>query len=307
MIKSTRMMRTTALSLLMLIAFSVALPVLNSSAHSSRHMARHWRYRRHSRAWWRRHRAMLRRRRAALARQMSARRTATALSAMRNHDEGAVRPAALPQASTVNVSNVVRAIETRRATKRVQARLASAASAQPAMTGSVRGRWNLNLPSGWTGRAQGAGGAMTFRVVASDGRAVGQAAITPLGYGSTANDVVSGKPRNRTLGGTPLAQLRSSVIDRMMNSGGWVINDFDREVAGRRVYVVVAQTPQSEDGRTPQQNWLFYFTVLDGRIYSFESAANADYSEQMAADVERIIASITAGAGTATSGEPTRR
>ena len=305
MIKSTRMMRTTALALLMLIAFSVALPVLNSSAHNSRHATgRHGKYfRRHSRAWWRRHRAMLRRRRASLALQTTARRRASALSAMRNHDEGV-----LPQVSSTTPSNTVRAIEERRTTKRMQARMANAAAAsQPVTNSSVRGRWNLNLPSGWSARAQGVNGAMSFRVVSSDGRPVGQAALTPLAFISNTNDVVSGKPRNRTLGGVSLPQLRSTVIDRMVNAGGWVVNDFDREIGNQRVYIVVAQTPASEDGRTPPQNWVFYFTVLNGRIYSFQTAANTDYSERVAADVERIIASLTAGAGAAAAAEPPRR
>ena len=171
MIKSTRLMRTTALSLLMLIAFSVALPVINSSAHNGRNSAHHGRkYRRHSRAWWRRHRAMLRRRRQALA----ARKASAALLAMRNHDDGT--PLAPPAAS-----NTIQMIEERRAVKRVQARVANpAALSQPASAGALReprGRWNMALPGGWSGRAQGANGAMTFRVVASDGRLAGQAHV----------------------------------------------------------------------------------------------------------------------------------
>ncbi|HMF56819.1 MAG TPA: hypothetical protein VK619_10790 [Pyrinomonadaceae bacterium] len=305
MIKSTRLMRTMALSLLMMIAFSVSLPVLNSSAHSNRRAASNHgkRFRRHSRSWWRRHRAMLRRRRSTLASQTATRRRASTLSAMRNHDEGA-----LPQVSPPAIANAVRMIEDRRASKRAQARMSNSASAsQPAMSGTVRGRWNMVLPGGWTGRAQGANGAMSFRMIASDGRPEGQGALTPLALSSTSNDVISGKPRNRTLGGVSLPQLRSTVIDRMINAGGWVVNDVDREIGGHRVYIVFAQTPASEDGRTPQQNLVFYFTVLDGRIYSFETAANTEFAERVAADVERIITSITAGAGTAAAAEPPRR
>ena len=62
------MLRTITLSLLMLVSVVVMLPFTSSTAHgirqsSASHQQR--RYRRHSRAWWRRHRARMRLRRAA--------------------------------------------------------------------------------------------------------------------------------------------------------------------------------------------------------------------------------------------------
>src|SRR2546430_13301653 len=62
------MVRTVTLSLLMLVSVVVMLPFASSTAHgirqsSAAHQQR--RYRRHSRAWWRRHRARMRLRRAA--------------------------------------------------------------------------------------------------------------------------------------------------------------------------------------------------------------------------------------------------
>src|SRR2546423_13612875 len=63
------MLRTITLSLLMLISVVVMLPFASSTAHgirqSSAAQQQHRQYRRHSRAWWRRHRARLRLRRAA--------------------------------------------------------------------------------------------------------------------------------------------------------------------------------------------------------------------------------------------------
>src|SRR6266545_889580 len=65
------MLRTITLSLLMLISIGVMLPFASSTAHGIRQSSaaqQHRRYRRHSRAWWRRHRARVRLRRlAALA------------------------------------------------------------------------------------------------------------------------------------------------------------------------------------------------------------------------------------------------
>jgi hypothetical protein len=48
------------------------------------------------------------------------------------------------------------------------------------------------------------------------------------------------------------------VIDKMVSSGGWVVNDFVREVNGARVFVVTARTPK--DALTPEKAWTFYFT-----------------------------------------------
>src|SRR4029434_1845838 len=60
------MLRTFTLSLLMLISLLVMLPFASSTAHGLRSASQQQhRYRRHSRAWWRRHRARIRLRRAA--------------------------------------------------------------------------------------------------------------------------------------------------------------------------------------------------------------------------------------------------
>src|SRR5258705_5817982 len=62
------MLRAFTLSLLMLISVVVMLPFASSTAHGLRQDSasqEQRRYRRHSRAWWRRHRARLRLRRAA--------------------------------------------------------------------------------------------------------------------------------------------------------------------------------------------------------------------------------------------------
>ena len=68
------------------------------------------------------------------------------------------------------------------------------------------------------------------------------------------------------LGGVSFSDLRRIVIDKMITAGGWVNNDYEREVGGHRVFVVTAQTPA--DGRTSEKVWNFYFTEVNGRIYS---------------------------------------
>ncbi len=68
------MLRTVTLSLLIFVSVGVMIPIA-SSTHGLRQnsVSQHRRYRRHSRAWWRRYRARLRARRAAaLARRQAA-------------------------------------------------------------------------------------------------------------------------------------------------------------------------------------------------------------------------------------------
>ncbi len=94
------------------------------------------------------------------------------------------------------------------------------------------------------------------------------------------------------LAGTNVADLRRIVIDKMVVSGGWIINDFVREISGQRVFVVTAQTPA--DGRSPEQAWSFYFTEVNGRIYNLTTNTPTAFSDQMAADAERFIDSLRA-------------
>ena len=98
------------------------------------------------------------------------------------------------------------------------------------------------------------------------------------------------KEQRQILGGVSFSELRRIVIDKMITAGGWVTNDYQREVAGRRVFVVTAQTPA--DRRSPEKSWNFYFTEVNGRIYSLTTEATMQSSERTAADAERFISSL---------------
>jgi hypothetical protein len=78
----------------------------------------------------------------------------------------------------------------------------------------------------------------------------------------------------------------------MINAGGWVVNDVERLIGGRRVFVVLAQTGDASDQRTPPQSWSFYFTEVDGHVYSFAAHAPLEYSDRMAAESEKVMASL---------------
>jgi len=98
------------------------------------------------------------------------------------------------------------------------------------------------------------------------------------------------KEQRQVLGGVSFGELRRIVIDRMITAGGWVTNDYEREVGGHHVFVVTAQTPA--DGRSPEKAWNYYFTEVNGRIYSLTTEASLQSAERVAAEAERFITSL---------------
>lgn len=268
------MLRAAALTLLILVSVFVTLPLVDSSARETNRSVstpRHNRMgRRHSRAWWRRYRARMRRKRAALRRKralqaMRARarnlNTAAKVEADGSH-KGAISPVKLSQR---------------------QGELNKAGAA-----------WNLQMPKNWTRRAASAQGEMKFLVSASDGRPAAEAALSVVNLRPSLEVVMSAKMQRKSLAGVPLTQLRRTVIDKMLQSNGWVVNDFQREVGGHPVYIVLAQTAPSTDGRTPQLSWVFYFTEVDGRIYSLATRSLLEHADGVANDGAQVISSFLA-------------
>ena len=105
---------------------------------------------------------------------------------------------------------------------------------------------------------------------------------------------LTSREEKKMLGGVAVADLRRMVIDKMVASGGWVVNDFVREVNGQRVFVVTAKTPK--DALTPEKAWTFYFTEAGGRIYGLTTDAPVEFAERMTNEAERFIESLRAKA-----------
>ena len=269
------MLRAAALSLMLFVSFAVTLPLADSLAkefNNRSNIVGGKRYRRHSRAWWRRYRARLARRRAALARQR-------ALTAMREQS-----PVALEGLDSSTDSKLDRATAS------------NAVAGVGGIYNDPQGQWSLKLPRGWSNRPTAQNGEMQFRVYERGGKPVGQAAFSFVTSSRPQVEAeASARQRKLLFAGIPLADLRSAVIDKMVQAGGFVTNDLEREIGGRRVYIVLAQTPASSDGRTPEQHWTFYFTEVDGRIYSLGVRASRDTVERVDAEAQQVLTTLRTG------------
>ena len=135
-------------------------------------------------------------------------------------------------------------------------------------------------PKGWQA-ASSTPGELQFRI---DG--AGSASISVVGpaMGESVNSA-----RNSMLAGVPTTSLRREVINRMVRENGWVVNDYAKQVGGKMVYVVVAQS-QAAAGRVNAR--MFYFAEADGRIYSVATNAAADSAEKLAEESEKVITSL---------------
>jgi hypothetical protein len=257
------MLRKILLSLLMLGSLVVMLPLVNSTAHNIKYDAvqRQRRVRKHSRAWWRRHHALIRRRRAARLRRL-------ALAAIR-------RQANRPVVSGNHVA--------------FKANLPA-----PAVLVRDDKAPVSSLPTGWLTTSAPGKGETNFRVVNPNGSSAGQAALSVVAAAAPPLGRVSAHDRARVLAGVSHTDLRRTVIDKMITAGGWVVNDLQRDINGRKVFIVVAQTPGTNDGREPERIWNFYFTEIGGRVYSLSTSADRNTSGRLASDAEKFLNSLPA-------------
>lgn len=271
------MLRIIAISLILVLSLGVMLPLANE-AHGIRqsvqvHQRRH---RRHSRAWWRRYRARLRQKRAA-AEIMAAHRNASL--ALPNNipvgDLSAVGGPAVPvlpeNAPGMNTLPAPPAYAAAASPQPV-AVVAPPQPAYSASNGQTRPRVVGNLNAAVKSPAAKLPGQMSLSVVAL----------------SRPNPVfLTSREEKNLLAGVAVTDLRRIVIDKMVAAGGWVTNDFVREVNGHRVFVVMARTPG--DTLTPEKAWTFYFTEAGGRIYGLTTDSPLEFADRMSNEAERYM------------------
>lgn len=248
--------RAIALSLALLIGVAALVPLATQYAEAgprkSKKYRKHKHYKKYSKAWWRQYRARMRHRNA-----MAAKRRAMRLHQLRLAKKAEQQKAA-PDAKAAKTAPIENAV-------------AMLPSGEPA-------------PRGWK-RTQAPAGELQFQVDDGKGSQLGSASIAVVGpaMGESVDST-----RSKMIGGISTTSLRRDVINRMINENGWVVNDYQKEIGGKKVYVVVAQ---SQAGARVSSR-TFYFTEVDGRIYSVSTNSPTDNAERLAEESEKVINSL---------------
>jgi hypothetical protein len=146
------------------------------------------------------------------------------------------------------------------------------------------------LPAGWNNATIANGGELRFRTEGS-ATVPGQGSLAVVARSRPNPAYLTQREQRTMLAGVSFSDLRRIAIDKMINAGGWVINDYERQVNGGRVFVVIAQTPS--DGRSAEKFWNFYFAEVDGRIYSLTLNTPLEFSGRLAAEGEKFISSLS--------------
>lgn len=265
------MLRTIAISLILVLSVGIMMPLAHE-AHGVRQSVqvgfqkRHYRYR--SKAWWRRYRARMRQRR--LAAEMAHRKTLLTLpSNITVGDLSGLSGPALPSLPTSTTE-----------TKTLPPPEMVASVPSPSVSnGATRPRLaNSSHPA--------------FKASVEAPKLPGQMNLAVVALSRPNPAFLTSREEKKMLGGVAVADLRRMVIDKMVSSGGWVVNDFVRDVNGHRVFVVTARTPK--DALTPEKAWTFYFTEAGGRIYGLTTDSPVEYAERMTVEAERFIESLRA-------------
>ncbi len=252
------LIRAIALSVALLVGIGVIVPLAtdSTSAHpyqkrKQKRVRKH--YKKYSKKWWRNYRARQRKRSASRRYQRSLR-----LRQLRLARQRAARNSSTPVASSLPL---------RSTTKR-----SVLPSGQPAPQA-----WNVS---------DSTSSELKFRVDDSAGSQVGSASISVVGPAVGESKLTGSK---QTLGGGTTVSLRREVFHKMIQENGWVVNDYQKQIGGNEVYVVVAQ-PQAKTGRVNSR--MFYFTEVDGRIYSVATNSPIESAERLAAESEKVIDSL---------------
>lgn len=251
------LVRAIALSLALLIGMGVIVPLATENTEAGprkyRKQKRQKQYKKYSKKWWRQYRARQKRKRALQARKRALRLRQLRLARKRAAER---RPA-----------------------------VAKVNSPKPQVKKSTVLPSGESAPNGWNA-AQTSPSEIRFRVDDSAGSQVGSASISVVGPAIGESSLNS---RVKSVGGISTTSLRRDVINRMIQENGWVVNDYQKEIGGRPVYVVVAQS-QAKNGGV--QSRMFYFTEVDGRIYNVATNSPVAESERLAAESEKVIDSL---------------
>ena len=150
------------------------------------------------------------------------------------------------------------------------------------------GAFTMPLPDNWSTASLTPLGS-SFQIGQSNGNPGAQASLAIVALAPSANAVQPlPNEQRKMVGGVAFTDLRHTVIDKMISADGWVVNDRQREIGGHKVFEVIAQTPANSDTKSDQV-WDFYFTEVDGRVYSLTTKSGVGASNRVAADAEQFI------------------
>jgi hypothetical protein len=250
--------RAIALSLAIVVGMTTILPFVTTGVEAGPHKRakkKVKKYKKYSKQWWRAYHQRNRKQSAVNARKRMLR----------------LRQIRLANAAKASGNNDLNQAKIAQAGKKFFVEDTSAAmlpSGEPA-------------PKGWK-RGTSSTGEANYSVVSDTGANLGSAAISVVGP-------ALGADNNKSVGGVATSALRRTVIDRMIKEDGWVVNDYQKEIAGKKVYVVVAK---STGAGGSVQSRLFYFTEADGSIYSVATNAPNDNSRKLEEESEKAIVSL---------------
>ncbi|HEX6043339.1 MAG TPA: hypothetical protein VFZ22_02535 [Pyrinomonadaceae bacterium] len=304
------MLRTIAISLILLLSVGVMLPFANS-AHGIRQTTqvgqrKSKRYR--SRAWWRRYRARMRQKRAAeqLARQKALMALPQNIALAEVSAAGGPALPAVPSNGAIvsfqELPPAAAAVSVPAAAQVNTAHVNNVAASAVALPVPAQGNPIAVEPPAVAATASVSAHAPATatrprvvnaaRSVAGPGasKMPGQMNLSVVALSRPNPVFLTAREQKRMLAGVPVNDLRRIVIDKMVASGGWVVNDFVRDVNGNRVFVVTARTPK--DALTPEKAWTFYFTEAGGRVYGLTTEAPVEYADRMTVEAERFIESL---------------
>ena len=256
--------RAILLSLALLIGIGTLIPLATEMAEAGpkkvKKKKRNWRgVKKYSKRWWQLYRAQERRKKALARKKRSIRLRRIRLARART--ARAKRTATPARVSSVS-----------------KPQMAAPAQAATLPSGDA-------APGGW--KPSGTSPAeLQFRVDNSAGVQVGSASISVVGPAVTDPRSTT---RRKTVGGVATTSLRREVIDKMIRENGWIVNDYQKQIDGQDVYVVVAQS-QSRLGGI--QSRLFYFTEVDGKIYSVATNSPVQEADRLAEESEKVINSL---------------
>ena len=272
--------RAIALSIALLVGIGTVIPYMTDSTEAGprrikKKKKRYWRgVKKYSKRWWQLYRAQERRKKVLRARKRAL--MAKRILLARKKAQAAARKKVAP---VRQISNPEIPTRTRvAAVDNSPAVLPSGAKAPSTFSQSVATDRELQ-----------------FNVSDNGGGQLGTAALSVVG---PAVGESSSNGRIKLIGGVPTTSLRRNVIDKMMREEGWVVNDYQKNINGKNVYVVEAQS--SSKGSV--QSRLFYFTEVDGRIYSLSTTSPNSSQERIAQESEKVIQSLQRGSRSVQAG-----